>query len=73
MQTKDFLQQVEEKMGPFVYDKVQHFFMAMAQFSIETKKSKRVTKEMGHDAKLIIMSFIVVCWDVMIRHEEDGI
>jgi hypothetical protein len=73
MQTKDFLQQVEEKMGPFVYDKVQHFFMAMAQFSMETKKSKRVTKEMGHDAKLIIMSFIVVCWDVMIRHEEDGI
>lgn len=71
MQAKDFLQQVEKKMGPFAYDKVQHFFMLMAQFAKETKKSKRVTKEMGHDVKLIIMSFIVVCWDVMIRHEED--
>lgn len=71
MQTSDFLQQVEEKMGHFAYDKVEHFFMLMSHFAKETKKSKRVTKEMISDVKMIIMSFIVVCWDVMIRHEEN--
>ncbi|MDX9743722.1 MAG: hypothetical protein RBT59_07900 [Arcobacteraceae bacterium] len=73
MQAKDFLQEVEKKMGGFVYDKVQHFFMGMSQLEKESRKLKRVNKEMTQDAKFVIMNFIVVCWDVMIRHEEDEI
>ena len=71
LRAKDFLEQIEKKMGHFVGEKVEHFFMVMFQLQKESKKLKRVNKEMTQHAKFFIMNFIVVCWDVMIRHEEN--
>ena len=68
--SKDFLGEVEKKMDANIYEKVEHFFMIMTQFSKECKKQKRVTKEMTHNVKMLIMSFIVICWDILICHEE---
>jgi len=70
MEKDDFLQNVEKKMGSFVLDKVQGFLSMLMQCTEDVKKTKRVSKELTHNLKLVLMSFIVVCWDVMIRHEE---
>jgi hypothetical protein len=71
MEKEDFLQNIEKKMGHFVLDKVQTLFSILMHCTEDAKKTKRVTKELTHDLKMVIMSFIVVCWDVMIRHEEE--
>ncbi|MGZ8548711.1 MAG: hypothetical protein ACXW33_08925 [Sulfuricurvum sp.] len=69
--SKDFIGEVEMKMGPFVVDKVTHFFKMMSNCSVYVKKNKKISKDLTHDLKFCIMGYIVVCWDVMIHHEED--
>ena len=72
MDGKDFLENVKAQMGGFVYDKVEHFFMMMTYLGKECKKAKRVSKELTNDMKMLIMGYIVVCWDVMLHEIEES-
>lgn len=68
--SKGFILEIKEKMNPFIFDKVEHFFQVLMICKNEAKTSKRITKQLTNDIKMLIMNFIVVCWDVMIYREE---
>lgn len=68
---KDFLAEIKQKMGPFVYDKAEHVFMMMTSLEKECRKAKRINKDLESDLKLLIMSYIVLCWDVMLHRYEN--
>ncbi len=71
LNNKDILEEIKEKLNPFVYDKVEHFFQVLTVCKHEAKNSKRLTKQFKEDVKLLIMNFIVICWDVMIYNEDE--
>jgi hypothetical protein len=71
---KDFLEEIKQKLGPFVYDKAEHVFMLMTSLQKECHKVKRINKDLENDLKMLIISYIVLCWDVMLyRYENEDL